>query len=166
VILIKGKKLKDSDIKLLREFAKFALSKFVSDTVLRESRITIKFVRHRDLRGQDRIEIKRYKAWMHHNGGKNFVITVSDKMIAGYALTQLTRLKQAIHCVGHELVHVKQYLKGEIKDYANGDAGYKGQRYKDWENDENYYFSGWEIEAYGLEEGLYQLFKKQYMAQK
>ena len=71
-----------------------------------------------------------------------------------------TRLKNMLVDLGHELVHVKQYLNNEIFDYRNGDVRHKGivfgSEYQD--NEELYYDSPWEIEAYGREWGLYRMF--------
>lgn len=55
--------------------------------------------------------------------------------------------------IAHELVHVKQYVKGELKDCNN-------PNYALWKNrrvnlsEVKYHFLPWEIEAFGLESSL------------
>lgn len=162
MITIRGKKLTYADRKTVREFTNFVLNKFVSGELIGESKIIIKFVAPAALKGQDFIDIKKYRAWMNHTGGKRFCIVINDQTISNRSQVSITRLKVALECVGHELVHVKQYLNGELKDCTNGDAWYKGQRYKNWDSGEGYWFSGFEIEAYGYEQGLYEVFKTKY----
>lgn len=60
--------------------------------------------------------------------------------------------------LAHEMVHVKQYALGELVD-ANSYCMWKGQRYQEFEADsEEYYFSPWEVEAFGMQVGLYRLY--------
>jgi len=52
------------------------------------------------------------------------------------------------------MVHLKQYAKGELKDYARVKSiKWKGQVYD--EDRIDYWDHPWEIEAYGRERGLY-----------
>ena len=62
--------------------------------------------------------------------------------------------------LGHELIHVKQYLNNEIFDYTDGAVRYKGSYFDSsyQDNEELYYDSPWEIEAYGREQGLFKMF--------
>lgn len=80
---------------------------------------------------------------------RSFIIEISNKV----------KGEEFIKTVAHELVHVKQYVKGELK-----------QRYKPhfhflWYNnvvkitDDNYYNSPWEVEAREWEEKLFDLFQ-------
>ena len=50
----------------------------------------------------------------------------------------------------HELVHVKQYLKGELKDYASGRVKWKNRNYLPNPEDPDFFYSPWENEAYSL----------------
>jgi hypothetical protein len=65
--------------------------------------------------------------------------------------------KQTLLAIAHEMVHVKQYAKGELKDYLKEEKS----KYK---NDHiyfeslNYWDYPWEIEAHGRELGLYYRF--------
>lgn len=59
-----------------------------------------------------------------------------------------------IKTIGHELVHVKQYAKGELKEPYRGAAiKWKGRNF---DTDQlEYWDQEWEIEAYGREYGLW-----------
>lgn len=59
--------------------------------------------------------------------------------------------------LAHEMVHVKQYAKGELKDYLRVNrVRWKDKVYDDEEID--YWEQPWEIEAHGREKGLYYQF--------
>jgi phage-related protein len=69
------------------------------------------------------------------------------------------RLKKILISLGHEMVHVKQYAKCELKFHDTKDVvTFQKKKYKD----DNYWESPWEIEAYGREPGLWQKFKPIY----
>lgn len=55
--------------------------------------------------------------------------------------------------LAHELVHVKQYITGELKHGKNNITLWKGEKYDEKITD--YWDLPWEIEAYGREVGLY-----------
>jgi hypothetical protein len=59
--------------------------------------------------------------------------------------------------LAHEMVHIKQYAKGELKDYVRvNKVKWKGKVYNDSKID--YWEQPWEIEAHGREKGLYYKF--------
>ena len=63
-----------------------------------------------------------------------------------------------ISVLAHEMVHVKQYVNGELIDYGQH-CSWKGVDYREVEADtEDYYFSPWEVEAFGIQVGLYRLY--------
>lgn len=67
--------------------------------------------------------------------------------------------KRILQCLAHEMVHVKQYAKGELKFHERRNiVTFQREQYLD----DNYWESPWEIEAYGREVGLYQNFKTTY----
>lgn len=76
--------------------------------------------------------------------------------------------RKMLECLAHEMVHVKQYALGELWDYRNPNlVKWCGKKfYFDASNDELYYDSPWEIEAYGRSIGLYVGFKKKYLRAK
>lgn len=55
---------------------------------------------------------------------------------------------RVMHTLAHEMVHAKQYLRGELDGYTNSWKGRKPRNYK-YEN------APWEKEAYKLEAELY-----------
>jgi hypothetical protein len=66
--------------------------------------------------------------------------------------------KQMLMALAHELVHLKQYAKGELIDYVRtSHVKWRGEKID--ESKINYWETPWEIEAYGREKGLYHMFK-------
>ena len=60
--------------------------------------------------------------------------------------------------LAHEMVHAKQYTTGELIDKGTH-CMWKGKAFHDVEVDsEGYYFSPWEVEAFGKQVGLYNLY--------
>lgn len=64
------------------------------------------------------------------------------------------RLRRVLESICHEMVHVKQFAKGEMRDLASAErVSWNGQKY-DISSDE-YFERPWEIEAHGRELGLF-----------
>lgn len=60
--------------------------------------------------------------------------------------------------LAHEMVHVKQYVTGELVDKGKY-CLWKGKKFEEYEaNSEEYFFSPWEVEAYGMQVGLYRMY--------
>jgi hypothetical protein len=75
---------------------------------------------------------------------KEFVITIDKDL----------NTKQMLLALAHEMVHVKQYAKGELKDYVKvNKSKWKGEIIDPDRVD--YWDQPWEIEAHGREVGLY-----------
>lgn len=165
MLIIRSQHLKPSEKKLLRRFCAFVMDHHCSKTLQKKAVVLVRFVDPRGLPRDERQELVRYRAWMTYEGTtkgrKHFTIDISATEITARKRVKnlIKKLRGAMLCVGHELTHVKQYLKGEVFDYSNGDVRYKGNRYTDWEEGKKYYFSPWEIEAYGHEMGLYRCFE-------
>jgi len=97
-------------------------------------------------------------------------ITIIDDLDAGgycnYAddkypprkfLIDIFRTREKIHMItalAHEMVHVKQLAKGEMKDKQVKSKYYTSWRGETFSNDILYWDQPWEIEAYGLQESL------------
>lgn len=66
--------------------------------------------------------------------------------------------KEALLALAHEMVHLKQYARGEMKDLYRPVrmVRFHGEKYLHEEMD--YWEQPWEIEAYGREKGLYYKF--------
>lgn len=160
--------LSSSDRKLLIQFSKWVMNKFVKPSVQRKSSITINFVDPSTLEAKDEDDLRKYSAALVYNGvindRRSMTISIDQSVLNRKKAVKnvFKRLEYTMECIGHELVHAKQYLNNELFDYKVGDVRYRGQRYIDWEKGEAYYDSPWEIEAYGREQGLYSVFKEKY----
>ena len=62
--------------------------------------------------------------------------------------------------LAHEMVHVKQYARGELKDYLRDDVvRWKRKIFR--LSEVEYWTSPWEVEAYEKDKILYEAFKKE-----
>jgi hypothetical protein len=60
--------------------------------------------------------------------------------------------------LAHEMVHVKQYVNGELVDHGKY-CSWHGKKYEETElSSEEYFFSPWEVEAFGMQVGLYRMY--------
>lgn len=158
--------LKRKELDMVRKYARFVLNRMVTRGIQNKSRISIRILDEVEMKEEaDILDLKEYKAWctydgLDDSGKKKFSVVLSKKRINTKGKKPLTRLKNVLLDLGHELVHVKQYLNNEIFDYKNGDVRHKGIIFDaSWgQDEETYYESPWEIEAYGRELGLYRMF--------
>ena len=138
MVSISSYHLTKDEKKLIREYCGFVLNRFVKKSVLDKANIKVEIVHENDL--EYALNVK------HITRSKN----------------PLIKFKKIMINLGHELIHIKQYLNGEMFDYVAGGVRYKGS-YFDMAfqmNVESYFEAPWEIEAYGRELGLYKLFVK------
>lgn len=157
---------------LLRRYANWVLHKLVRPSVLAKAVITIKVVVADELKDRtDYNDFKDAKAWMVYDGivdgKKRFTVVLNAARQGKKAKQPWVRIKMLMMNVGHEMVHIKQYLNNELFDYVDGKARYKGQVFHTGQSDdlEKYFTSPWEIEAYGREYGLYKVFVKKLKAE-
>ena len=167
MIQITSTHLSRSENALVRKYAKFVLNKFVRRGIQNRARIHITILHPAEVRNPlDKRDFKQYRAWCTYDGNdgemKNFSVILNARDLNSRAKMLPIRLKNLLLNLGHELVHVKQYLNSEIFDYVSGDVRYKDTIFDAaWlEDEEAYYDSPWEIEAYGREWGLYKTFCK------
>lgn len=168
MISVTSNYLRRTDLAMVRKYSKFVLNKLVRAGVQRKSRITIKILGEQEIKdAADLLDLKKYKAWCTYDGvdeqnRKKFTVVLDQKNLNKKAKKPITRLKNILIDLGHELSHVKQYLNNEVFDYKDGGVRYKGIIFDGSYNDdeESYYESPWEIEAYGREWGLYRMFVK------
>lgn len=165
MIQIDSPYLSKSEISLVRQYAKFVLNKFVRRSVQTKSLVKITIAKVKDFDDYaDREDLMRYKAWCYYEGQKNnrrsFRVVLNANRLNSKSKADITRVKNILIDLGHELVHVKQYLNNEIFEYVSGGTRYKGSFFDNsyTNNEELYYESPWEIEAYGRELGLYNMF--------
>ena len=166
MLTVTGADLRDVD--LIKKYAYFCLSRFVSNANLKKANILIEFVDPKSLKDpKERKELRSFCAWMSYdgvvNGKKKFVITLKSTRISKRAKTKISRYRNTFKDLAHELVHIKQYLNNELFDYKDGNvARYKNVKYSyntedvDW----TYWDAPFEIEAYGRSEGLFYMFEK------
>jgi hypothetical protein len=157
--------LSKTEMSLIRQYTKFVLNRFVRRSVQNKSLIRIKIAKIKDFDDYaDREDLSNYKAWCYYEGQKNnrrvFNVVLNACRINSKAKKDIVRVKNILIDLGHELVHVKQYLNNEIFEYVSGGTRYKGSFFDNsyTNNEELYYDSPWEIEAYGRELGLYNMF--------
>lgn len=96
-------------------------------------------------------------------GRRKIEIQISSKTIKNYKSTK-SRLKQTVKTIFHELAHTRQYLRGDLVHHDDGSYSYKERHYSvDLKDDvssfTSYYTNPAEIEAYGVETCLYDLFE-------
>jgi hypothetical protein len=166
MVQIQNSLLDAGDVKYIREYAKFVLNRFVPKSVLKTSLIRIRIIHPKDLVGEEYEDAKSVRAWCMYQGVFNekrtFDVTLTYTRYNKSAKQPLTRLKKILIDLGHELIHVKQYLNNEIFDYKNGFVRYKGKEFDDSYKTslENYFESPWEVEAYGREYGLFRIYEQ------
>ena len=64
---------------------------------------------------------------------------------------------KALKVLAHEMVHVKQYVRGELSN-GSSTAKWQGKTYRLTNSLEAYLNWPWEIEAFGREQGLYVIY--------
>jgi hypothetical protein len=80
---------------------------------------------------------------------RSFVIILNKKM----------NKKTTLIALAHEMVHVKQYARGELKDYLRSDKVKWRKRVFRLDKVE-YWSSPWEVEAYKKDKILYEKYKQ------
>lgn len=165
MIKVLSNHMRGTDRVFLRRYANWVIRKYVRPSVLSKSSITIKVVTADELKDRsDYNDFKDAKAWMTYDGIedgiKKFTIIMNAKRQGKKSRVPWVRLKTLMMNLGHELVHIKQYLNNELFDYVDGKARFKGQIFHQGHDAdlENYFESPWEIEAYGREYGLYKVY--------
>lgn len=62
--------------------------------------------------------------------------------------------------LAHEMVHVRQYVTNELVDHGKY-CTWKGKKFEEYDaSTDEYYFSPWEVEAFGMQVGLYRLYMR------
>ncbi len=70
-----------------------------------------------------------------------------------------------LQCLAHEMVHVKQYAKGELSNELIT-AKWQGKTFKLTNSMEDYFNWPWEIEAYGRDRSLYLFYQVMFKSEK
>lgn len=138
----KGKPAK-VPIKLCKEAVRWYGRKLLSDRLYHNIDLIIDFT-EKDMSST----LYGYCDWNDTNHrSRDFTITINPKL----------GKRNMLLVLAHEMVHVKQYAKGEMKDYMRmNKVKWKGKVYNEAKID--YWDHPWEIEAHGREKGLYYKF--------
>jgi hypothetical protein len=133
-------------IKLCKEAVKFYGRQLLGETLYHKLEITINFETFKSNSNE-----YAFCEWEFENHrSRDFIITIDKKLSESAMLLALA----------HEMVHVKQYAKGELKDYLKvHKSKWKGEIIDP--NVVDYWDQPWEIEAHGREKGLYIRFVEQ-----
>lgn len=146
IIRSKNKPL-NADIKLIKKAVKWYASKLMSSRLV--SKIELDLIFTENL--QKETGCLAFCVWNDKNiRPRSFEIEVDNKL----------NKKSLLRALAHEMVHVKQYATGQVRDLIRDNkTKWEGSTYKLNENgSEDYWFSPWEVEAYGKETGLYVMF--------
>lgn len=93
--------------------------------------------------------IKGYDAWCQCSN-------IYDPTKFELRINKSLGIRRTLSAIAHEIVHVKQYVSGQITDCPDtGTVKWLGEP-----NDSDYWDCPWEIEAYGREFGLVERFNK------
>lgn len=167
MVRVTSSHLNKHDIAILRRFTHFVLNKFVRKSTLDKATINIKVITKDEARSSDDFpEMHKSIAICSYDGNKSgrkrFTVILTASQVNQRAKKPWGRLRNIMRDLAHELIHVKQYLNGEMFGYVSGDVRYRGEIFsaQDICDEENYYNTPWEIEAYGREHGLCNLFVK------
>jgi hypothetical protein len=69
-------------------------------------------------------------------------------------LFQSKQRSKTLETLAHEMVHVKQFARGELRSIGTFDYKWMGQKFNIWDPSYGEANLPWEIEAYGLEKEL------------
>lgn len=137
-----GKPSKTS-LALCKEAVRFYGKRLISENLYHKLSVEICFEKF-DSKNID----YAYCEWEDDNHlARDFTITINRNLSK----------RQTLIALAHEMVHVKQYAKGELKDYIKvNKSKWMGEIIDPEEVD--YWEQPWEIEAHGREFGLYKKF--------
>jgi hypothetical protein len=146
ILRAKGVTLTPKERKILRMATHFYASRLMSDRLSNTLEININVIKDFYVKNKILGEAFPKDDVLGLPSNKQFVINLEWNKMG----------KRVLQCLAHEMVHVKQYAKGELKFHEKGNlVTFQREQYQD----DEYWESLWEIEAYGREIGLYQKFR-------
>jgi hypothetical protein len=144
ILRTKGVTLTQNERKILKMATHYYASRLMTDRLSNSLQININVIK--DFYAQNKILGEAFPTDERNTKQKNFVINLEWNKLG----------KKLLQCLAHEMVHVKQYATGELKFHERRNlVTFQREQYQD----DEYWESLWEIEAYGREVGLYQKFK-------
>lgn len=149
-------KINAEDRLLLRAAVKYNLPYLMPNRDYENSKITISIV---NLKGDDR-------GTCDFTPGQRKAIIRLHKGLFTKEPSPWARCYEPLHHLMHEIVHVKQYLTGELREHKNGSKYiYKGKTFNapdDTTDLDAYYSQPLEIEAYGRAQHLVVRFEQEW----
>lgn len=127
-------------LKLCKEALKHYGRHLLGEILYHRVNITVHF--DESLTGKNEYAFCEWKDTNHRS--KEFMITVDPAL----------GKRNMLLALAHEMVHVKQYAKGELKDYLKSNKSKWKSEIIDPDK-VDYWDYPWEIEAHGREKGLY-----------
>lgn len=128
------------EMKVCKDALKFYGKHLLGENLYHKVEVTICF--DKELTGKNEYA---YCEWEDNNyRGRDFTITIDPTL----------GKRNMLLALAHEMVHVKQYAKGELKDYSRTNKTKWKSEIIDPEK-VDYWDFPWEIEAHGREKGLY-----------
>jgi len=165
MIVVSSNYLNAKEKTFIRKYASFVLNRMVRRGIQNKAKVLIKVMSPEEFDAEvDKNDLINYNAWCTYDGVENdlkrFTVVVNINSISKRAKQPLVKYRTVLVDLGHELTHVKQYLNNELFDYKSGDVRFKGLFFdaSHYMDEEKYFDSPWEIEAYGRELGLYKIF--------
>jgi hypothetical protein len=147
ILRAKGATLTPKERKILKMATHFYASRLMSDRLSNTLEISVNVIKDFYVKNKILGEAFPKDDVLGIPSNKQFVINLEWNNKLG---------KRVLQCLAHEMVHVKQYAKGELKFHERGNlVTFQREQYQG----DEYWESLWEIEAYGREVGLYQKFK-------
>ena len=135
-MILTVKNCKDSSFKsFVIDSVNYYLSEILSSAILKNIKVTIKFVSKTKDYGSTLVTGKNKS-----NKAREFLVEIKKNMNARVTLETLA----------HEMVHVKQFALGELNETVEK---WKGEKINKDKID--YHFYPWEIEANGISYGLF-----------
>jgi len=131
-------------IELVKEFIEWVMIKFVSKRTLNNVEITLIL----DAMLFERTGSLGFGVWEDkHKRGRVFTVEIETKD---------QTFMNILHSIAHEIVHVKQWVKGELYSHRTEKNTYffMGQKINEKKLDDTYWDLPWEIEAHGRSTGL------------
>lgn len=154
----------EDDKECLHQFVQFCLNEFVSPKRQKqlEVRVVIRenYLKNESVSGDIAGELTAYSevSGRRKFDYREFDVELPWKKINKKAKSPKARMKVFMKNLAHEMVHLKQYANGELRDLDSGEIWFKGEAYQPAKKDADYWRSPWELEAWGWMEALYSIF--------
>lgn len=163
MIRLNGSALTKDDKAFLRMAIRFTMNGLMPDGAWKNANINVWIKDLKKVRGHEDQDRGSCEVDTRKTDKMTCTIVLHDgliKMTSGLRIW--SRHYNLLYYLFHELVHVKQYLTGEMKDLGQGKYKFKNRVFKmpDEKDLEAYYNQPMEIEAYGRQDGLVVLFYK------